>query len=86
MSDRVTEQGASVSRDDIRQLVENVSALVVEREIVKVGEKVLAISALTNVTGYFIDQGDLAMANIYFRCVMAAMNRHVKDQPSLSEY
>lgn len=80
------EQGASVSRDDIRQLVENVSALVVEREIVKVGDKVLAISSLTNVTGYSIDQGDLAMANVYFRCVMAAINRHVKGQPGLSEH
>lgn len=74
------EQGASVSHDDIKQLVENVSALVVEREIVKVGDKVLAISSLTNVTGYSIDQGDLAMANVYFRCVMAAMDKFVKGQ------
>ena len=81
------EQGASVSRDDIRQLVENVSALVVEREIVKVGDKVLAISSLTNVTGYSIDQGDLAMANVYFRCVVAAMDKHVKGQQGyLSEH
>ena len=74
------EQGASVSREDIEQLVENVSALVVEREIVKVGDKVLAISSLTNVTGYSIDQGDLTMANVYFRCVVAAMDKYVKGQ------
>lgn len=81
------EQGASVSRDDVKQLVENVSALVVEREVVKVGDKVLAISSLTNVTGYSIDQGDLAMANVYFRCVMAAMDKYVKGQQGhLSEH
>lgn len=74
------EQGAVVSHDDIKQLVENVSALVVEREIAKVGDKVLAISSLTNVTGYSIDQGDLAMANVYFRCVMVAMEKYVKGQ------
>lgn len=81
------EQDASVSRDDIKQLVENVSALVVEREIVKVGDKVLAISSLTNVTGYSVDQGDLAMANVYFRCVVAAMDKYVKGQQGrLSEH
>ena len=81
------EQGTSVSPDDIKQLVENVSALVVEREIVKVGDKVLAISSLTNVTGYSIDQGDLAMANVYFRCVVAAMDRYIKGQDGqLSEH
>lgn len=81
------EQGAVVSHDDIKQLVENVSALAVEREIAKVGDKVLAISSLTNVTGYSIDQGDLAMANVYFRCVMAAMEKYVKGQQgTLSEH
>lgn len=74
------EQGAAVSRDDIRQLVENVSAQVGEREIATVGDKVLAISCLTNVTGYAIDQGDLEMANVYFRCVAAAMEKYVKGQ------
>ena len=81
------EQGTSVSRDDIEQLVENVSGLVVEREIAKVGDKVLAISSLTNVTGYSIDQGDLAMANVYFCCVRAAMEKYVKGkQGNLSEH
>ncbi len=74
------EQGASVDRNDIKQLVENVSTHVGEREMVKVGDKVLAISSLTNVTGYSIDQGDLAMANIYFHCVTAAMEKYVKGQ------
>ena len=74
------EQNASVSHADINQLVENVAALVVERELAKVGDKVLALSSLTNVTGYYIDQGDLAMANIYFRCAMAAMEKYVKNQ------
>lgn len=81
------EQGATVSSNDIQQLVENVSALVGEREACKVGEKVLAISSLTNVTAYSLDQGDLAMANVYFCCVMAAMEKYVKGQQGqLSEH
>ena len=80
-------QGATVPSADIKKLVDNVGALVGEREIVKVGDKVLAISSLTNVTGYSIDQGDLAMANVYFRCVVAAMDKYVKGQQGqLSEH
>ena len=47
----------------------------------------LVISSLTNVTGYSIDQGDLEMANFYFRCVRAAMEKYVKGrQGNLSEH
>lgn len=76
----VLEQGASVSRDDMRQLVENVSANIGDREIDKAGEKVLALSALTSVTAYSIDQGDIHMANVYFKCVNVALDRYVKGQ------
>lgn len=74
------EQGTLVLRSDINQLVENVSAMVGEREVVKVGDKVLALSSLTNVTGYSIDQRDIKMANVYFQCVAAATEKYVKGQ------
>lgn len=83
----VSEQGASVSRDDLLKLVENVSANIGDRDIYKAGDKLLAISALTNVTAYSIDQGDIQMANIYANCFGAAFNKYVKGQKELfNEY
>lgn len=81
------EQGASIHRDNIMRLVDNVSANVGERDTYKSGDKVLAISVLTNVTAYSIDQGDIQMANIYFNCVTSAFNKYFKGQmESFNDY
>lgn len=83
----VSEQGASVSRDDLRKLVANVSANIGDRDICKAGDKLLTILTLSNVTGYSIDQGDIQMANVYAHCVGAAFNKYVKGQKeSFNDY
>lgn len=81
--DLLREHDATPSLNEIQTLVDNVSRNVGEREIVNVGEKILAMSSLTNVTGYAIDQGDIRMANIYFKCVMTASAKHfnAKENP-----
>ena len=83
----IREQGASVSRDNLLKLVENVSANIGDRDICKAGSKLLAISALSNVTGYSIDQGDIQMANVYANCVGTAFDKYVKGQKeSFTDY
>lgn len=83
----VSEQGASVSRDDLLKLIENVSANIGDSDICRGGSKLLAISVLSNVLGYSIDQGDIQMANVYANCVGAAFEKYVKGQKeSFSEY
>lgn len=80
------EQGAAVSQDDMLSLVENLSANIGERDIGLAGDKVLAMAALTSITAYSIDQGDIGMANTYFACVMAGFD-HVKGEwDALSPY
>jgi hypothetical protein len=76
----VNEQGASVTQDDLLKLITNVSANIGDVDICKAGDKLLALSALTSVTAYSIDQGDIPMANVYANCVGAAFNKYVKDQ------
>ena len=85
--DLVSRQGASVSQGDMLKLVENVSANIGDKDIYKAGDKLLAISALSNVTGYSIDQGDIQMANVYANCVGSAFDKYVKGQKeSFTEY
>jgi len=85
--DLVNKQGASVSRDDLLKLIENVSANIGEEDVNKAGAKVLAISALINVTAYSIDQGDIEMANVYSNCGFTAFDKFVKGQmESFNDY
>ena len=71
-------QGARLSLDDMRQLVDNVSANIGDADIKKAGPRVLALSCLTSVTANAIDKGELAMANMYFACVNFALEKHFK--------
>lgn len=72
--------GAPISHDDSVSLINNVSANIPETDVFKGGEKVLAISALTSITAYSIDQGEIQRANAYFSCVNAAMKKFMEDQ------
>ena len=76
--DLVQSQGARLSLDDMRQLVDNVSANIGDADIKKAGPRVLALSCLTSVTANAIDNGELAMANMYFACVSVAFEKHFK--------
>lgn len=79
--------GAPLSRDDAATLINNVSANIPETDVFKGGEKVLAISALTSITAYSIDQKDVARANKYFGCVNATLKKYVEGQmSSFSDY
>ena len=74
------EQGEAVAKGDMKQLVENVASNIGERDICKGGDKVLALSALSNVTAYYIDQGDIRLANVFSQCFFAAVNKFFKDK------
>ena len=76
----VNEQGISVSQDDLMTLIVNVSANIGDKDICMAGSKLLAMSALSNVTAYSIDQGDFPMARIYANCFGAAFTKYVKGQ------
>lgn len=80
------EQGATVSDADMRTLVENVAAKIGERDLGMAGEKVLAMAALTSITAYSIDQGDIVMANAYFACVVAGFDQVKGEWDALSPY
>ena len=83
----VREKGATVSLDKMLMLVRNVSANIGEEDVNKAGAKVLAISALINVTAYSIDQGDIEMANVYCNCGFTAFDKYVKGQmESFNDY
>lgn len=79
--------GAPLSHDDAAKLIENVCANIPETDACKGGEKVLAISALSSITAYSIDQDDIDGANAYAACVFAAMKKYVEGQmASFSDY
>ncbi|PQO94702.1 hypothetical protein C5614_19150 [Massilia phosphatilytica] len=79
--------GASISRDEAAMLINNVCANIPNADACKGGEKVLAISALSNITAYSIDQDDIDGANVYAACFFAAMKKYVEGQmPSFNEY
>jgi len=80
-------QGARLSLNDMRQLVDNVSANIDDADLKKAGPRVLALSCLTSVTANAIDEGELAMANMYFACVNVALEKHFKPHmQSLDAY
>jgi hypothetical protein len=72
--------GALLSCHEAAILINNVCANISETDVYKGGEKVLAISALTSITAYAIDQNDIDGANAYFDCVGAAMKKFVEGQ------
>lgn len=80
------DQGATASDEDMRSLVENVAANIGERDIGLAGEQVLAMAALTSITAYSIDQGDIHMANTYFASVMAGFDQVKAEWDALSSY
>lgn len=81
------EQEASVTESDVKTIVENVSANVGDREVSKVGAKVLAVSVLSNATGYFIDRGENDVAHSYFMCIGAAIRKYFEGHlDSFSDY
>lgn len=81
--DLVHEQGASVSKEDIGRLIENIASNLTEKDVYKAGEKVLALSAISNVTAYYIDQCDLDLAYVYAKCFDAALNKYCKGKEEL---
>jgi hypothetical protein len=79
--------GAPISREDAAALIDNISANIPETDAFKGGEKVLAITALTSITAYSIDQDDIDGANAYFACFNAALKKYVEGQmASFSDY
>lgn len=81
------EQEALVSESDVKTIVNNVSANVGDREVSKVGAQILAVSVLSNATGYFIDQGENDIAYSYFMCIGAAIRRYFEGRlDSYSDY
>lgn len=81
------EQEALVSESDVKTIVNNVSANVGDREVSKVGAQILAVSVLSNATGYFIDHGENDIAYSYFMCIGAAIRRYFEGRlDSYSDY
>lgn len=85
--DLMREQEVTASRQDVVKIVKNVSSNIGDKEVSKVGEKVLAVSVLSNATGYYIDQGGNDLAHSYFMCIGAAIRMHFEGQmDSYSEH
>ena len=83
----VKQQGELVSLDDLLKLTENVCTNIGDRDVRKGGDKLLAISALSNITANSIDRGDLKMANVYANCVGAAFEKYIKGhKASFNDY
>lgn len=83
----MNEQEALVAEIDVKKIVENVSAKMGDREVSKVGAKVLTVSVLSNATGYFIDQGENDVAYSYFMCIGAAIRKYFEGRlDSYSDY
>lgn len=81
------EQEVLVPESDVKTIVNNVSANVGDREVSKVGAHVLAVSVLSNATGYFIDQGENDVAYNYFMCIGAAIRKYFEGHlDSYSDY
>jgi len=85
--DLMREQEVTASQQDVAKIVKNVSSNIGDKEVSKVGEKVLAVSVLSNATGYYIDQGENDLAHSYFMCTGAAIRMHFEGQmDSYSEH
>ena len=77
--DLMKDQEVVVLEQDVKKIVNNVSANMGDREISKVGERILAVSVLSNATGYYIDQGENDIAYSYFMCI-AAMREYFEEK------
>jgi len=81
------DQEALVPESDVKTIVNNVSANVGDREVSKVGAQILAVSVLSNATGYLIDQGENDVAYNYFICIGAAIRKYFEGRlDSYSDY
>ena len=74
------DQEVTASQQDVTEIVNNVSSSVGEKEVSKVGKKVLAVSVLSNAAGYYIDQEKHKLASSYFMCIGAAMRMYFEGQ------
>lgn len=72
--------GGEVVEHDVVKIVDNVTARVGENEAAKVGEEILALSVMSNATGYYIDQKDFKTARAYFKCVEGGISLYVKGR------
>lgn len=80
-------EGEGLSFEDMCQLVDNVSANIGDTDVEKAGPTVLALSCLTSVTANAIDEGEIAMAYMYFACVNLALKNCIKPNlQSLDAY
>lgn len=85
--DLMNDQQIRAVEQDVKKIVDNVSSNVGDREVSKVGERVLAVSVLSNATGYYIDQDERDLAYSYFMCVGTAIRKYFEGQmESYSDY
>jgi hypothetical protein len=78
--DLMKDQEVVALEHDIKKIVDNVSSNVGDKEVSKVGERILAVSVLSNATGYYIDQGENDIARSFFMCIGAAIRKYFEGQ------
>lgn len=78
--DLMRDQEVTASQQEVSKIVENVSCNVGDREVSKVGKNILAVSVLSNATGYYIDQGKTDIAYSYFMCIASAISKYFDGQ------
>ena len=74
------DQELIAKEQDVEKIVKNVSSKVGDREVLKVGENILAVSVLSNAAGYYIDQGETDMANSYFMCIGKVLRKYFEGR------
>lgn len=85
--DLMKDQEVAALEQDVKTIVDNVSSNTGDREVSKLGERVLAISVLSNATGFYIDQGENDLAYSYFMCVSPAIQKYFeREMESYSDY
>jgi hypothetical protein len=78
--DLMRDQAVTASQQDVAKIVENVSSNVGDKGVSKVGKTILAVSVLSNATGYYIDQGETDLAFSYFMCIGSAIKKYFDGQ------
>ena len=78
--DLMEDQESTPLTKDVVQLIENISSNVGDKQVLKVGENILAVSALSNVTGYCIDKDEPDLAYSYYMCIGAAIRKYFDGQ------
>ena len=76
--DLIKDSEIVVSDRDVAQLVANVSADGVNA-VTQMGGELLALSALANVIGFYLDEDKKDLAYSYYMCVKPAMQQHFKE-------